>query len=136
MQEQHLQSLIRIENFPIFCNVLWTSRAEALQAPLGEISLAFCTNCGHIFNQAFEPEKMKYSQLMRIPCITQPRFQEYAASLAAGLIERHNLYGKDIVEIGCGQGDFLKILCEMGNNRGVGFDPSYIEKSNGHLPEQ
>jgi hypothetical protein len=44
------------------------------------------------------------------------------------LIERYDLYGKDIIEIGCGQGEFLTLLCELGGNRGVGFDPAYISE--------
>jgi len=44
------------------------------------------------------------------------------------LIERYNLYNKDIIEIGCGDGYFLNLLCELGTNRGVGFDPAYSEK--------
>jgi hypothetical protein len=36
------------------------------------------------------------------------------------------LHGKDIIEIGCGQGEFLTMLCELGDNRGVGFDPAYV----------
>jgi hypothetical protein len=40
-------------------------------------------------------------------------------------MRRHGLYDKDIVDIGSGQGDFLRLLCELGDNRGVGIDPSY-----------
>ncbi len=29
------------------------------------------------------------------------------------------------MEIACGKGDFLSRLCALGNNRGIGFDPSY-----------
>ena len=36
------------------------------------------------------------------------------------------LHDKDIIEIGCGDGDFLKLLCKLGNNRGYGFDPSHV----------
>jgi hypothetical protein len=44
-------------------------------------------------------------------------------SLATNLIQKYSLYSKDIVEIGCGKGDFLSLLCKLGNNRGVGIDP-------------
>jgi SAM-dependent methyltransferase len=30
------------------------------------------------------------------------------------------------VEIGCGKGDFLVLLCELGNNKGIGIDPTYV----------
>jgi SAM-dependent methyltransferase len=37
----------------------------------------------------------------------------------------YNLHNKDVIEIGCGNGDFLALLCDFGNNRGVGFDPAF-----------
>ncbi|GJL71240.1 MAG: SAM-dependent methyltransferase [Nitrosomonas sp.] len=60
-----------------------------------------------------------------------PRFQDYADSLAQGLIDKFSLHGKDIIEIGCGKGDFLKALCKLGNNTGVGFDPSFEDNRDG-----
>ncbi len=41
------------------------------------------------------------------------------------MIERYDLHNKEIIEIGCGQGEFLILLCELGQNRGIGFDPAY-----------
>jgi len=52
-----------------------------------------------------------------------PHFQQYAESLVRELTERHRLHGKTIVEIGCGKGEFLKMICRFGGNRGIGFDP-------------
>jgi hypothetical protein len=40
-------------------------------------------------------------------------------------VDRYNLRRKQIVEIGCGNGEFLSLLCKYGDNIGVGFDPSY-----------
>ena len=36
---------------------------------------------------------------------------------------RYDLHGKTVVDIGCGKGDFLVMLCEAGDNAGYGFDP-------------
>ncbi len=60
-----------------------------------------------------------------------PTFTAFNRKLAAGLIERYDLRGKTVVEIGCGQGEFLVLLNELGDNRGIGFDPAY----DGRLPE-
>jgi SAM-dependent methyltransferase len=49
-------------------------------------------------------------------------------SLAVNLVSRYKLHDKTIIEVGCGKGEFLKMLCELGHNRGVGFDPSYVEE--------
>ena len=45
--------------------------------------------------------------------------------MAIHLIKKYNLHNKNIIEIGCGQGEFLTLLCELGDNHGVGFDPAY-----------
>jgi len=121
-----------IPQVPVHCNLLWPTRDEAIRAPKGDIRLGFCGDCGHIFNLAFDPGLMEYTQNYENSLHFSPRFQGYAESLAARLIERYDLHGKDIIEIGCGKGDFLRLLCELGGNRGVGFDPSYVPEQNGN----
>ena len=48
---------------PVHCNVLWPTREGALAAPRGDVQLAFCKECGHVFNTAFDPSLMEYTQL-------------------------------------------------------------------------
>lgn len=112
---------------PLFCNVLWSDQEAAKNCPKGDIKLAFCSDCGFIYNTAFDPTRLEYCPDYENSLDFSPRFQEYAQSLAKQLITKHDLYNKQIIEIGCGKGDFLVLLCELGNNYGVGFDPSYIE---------
>ena len=121
-------NLLKVDDVPVHCNLLWPTRNEALRAPRGDIVLGFCQNCGHIFNIAFDPALMEYTQDYENSLHFSPRFQQYATGLAARLVEQYDLHDKDIVEIGSGQGDFLNLLCEMGHNRGVGFDPSYVDE--------
>jgi SAM-dependent methyltransferase len=45
--------------------------------------------------------------------------------LAEHLVERYDLHGKQLVEIGSGKGEFLTLLCELGGNHATGFDPNY-----------
>lgn len=120
-----LEPLISITQMPVHCNILWQTRQDALDAPKGEIELAYCKNCKHIFNLKFEPELTDYSEVYDNSLHFSPTFQNYADSLAKGLIERYDLHRKEIIEIGSGQGEFLNVLCELGGNRGTGFDPSY-----------
>jgi SAM-dependent methyltransferase len=117
---------LEISQIPVFCNVLWPTREEAIRAPKGDLRLGFCGTCGHVFNVAFNPALIEYTQHYENSLHFSPRFRSYAESLAARLIERYDLHGKDIIEIGCGQGEFLSLLCHMGGNRGIGFDPSYV----------
>jgi SAM-dependent methyltransferase len=122
----HLEPFFEMLAVPIYCNLLWSERQAAQDCPRGDIKLGFCPVCGFIGNMAFDPVRLQYSQDYENSLDFSPRFQEYAKSLATQLVAHHNLYNKDIIEIGCGKGDFLFSLCELGNNKGVGFDPSYV----------
>jgi len=124
-KSDHTEELINIKNIPIYCNLMWESRDAAVNCPKGDISLEFCSNCGHVFNSAFDPEKMDYNQAYENSLHFSEKFQEFARSLVVELIEKHDIKNKDIVEIGCGKGDFLQMICEIGDNRGTGFDRSY-----------
>ncbi len=112
-------------NLPIYCNLLWRDRDEAIACPKGDIRLAFCNTCGAITNTAFDPSKLGYSQDYENSLHYSARFQEYAQALAERLVKKHQLQNKTIIEIGCGKGDFLVSLCELGENKGIGFDSSY-----------
>ena len=118
-----------IAQAPVFCNVLHSTRSEALAADRAEIVLGFCQSCGLIYNLAYDESLTSYSPEYGNPLHCSQRFRRYADELVGRLIERYDLYGKDIIEIGCGDGDFLGRLCKPGQNRAVGFDPSFNPKS-------
>jgi len=115
-----------IEGVPVCCNILWPNREDAIRARRGDIRLTFCRECGHIYNSAFDPERLTYTANYDNSLHFSPRFQEYARDLAARLVETYDLHKKKVVEIGCGNAEFLALLCALGPNRGVGFDPSFI----------
>lgn len=120
------QTFVTIDQVPVHCNLLWPEREGALAAVRGDIVLAYCPSCGHVFNQAFDPALMEYTQAYENSLHFSPRFQAYAETLAGDLVERYDIRGKELVEIGAGQGDFLRLLCALGDNRGLGFDAAYV----------
>lgn len=120
-----MKGFFEIESAPVFCNVLWNTREEALSAPRAPIHLAYCNNCGLIYNVAFDPKLTEYSPEYENSLHFSPRFQKYAEDTANRLIQEYQLRNKNIIEIGCGQGDFLAMLQRLGDNRVLGFDPSY-----------
>jgi SAM-dependent methyltransferase len=128
-----LEVFFTMLDVPIYCNLLWSDRQAAVNCPKGDIKLAFCPNTGLITNVAFDPNKLDYDQDYENSLHYSPKFQQYAQALAEDLVKRHQLKQKNIIEIGCGKGDFLISLCELGDNRGVGFDPSYVPR-NEHEP--
>lgn len=119
---------VTIPQAPVLCNILWPTKAEATSVARVDIPLAFCSHCGHIFNPCFDPALMNYSQVYENSLHYSPHFQKFAEALAQELIDRHDLHNKRLIEISCGKGDFLELICQLGPNRGVGFDPSYIPR--------
>lgn len=123
---EQMSNFYELEGVPTNSVVLLTTREAASSYPKGDISLAFCRNCGFIGNVAFDPGLLEYSSGYEATQSFSPTFNAFAQRLAARLIDEYDLHGKDIIEIGCGQGEFLTMLCELGGNRGIGFDPAYL----------
>jgi C-methyltransferase C-terminal domain/Methyltransferase domain len=89
------------------------------------MELTYCENCGHLFNRSYDGDLVDYEADYDSSQMFSPRFRRHAEELADRLITTHNLYQKDIVEIGGGRGEFLRIICDRGDNRGVNFDRSF-----------
>jgi SAM-dependent methyltransferase len=120
----------KVKKIPVNSCLLLSSRQEALNFPRGDINLGFCKKCGFISNTAFEPAKVNYSSVYEDQQCFSATFNAFAHKLATELIDKHNLHNKHILEIGCGKGDFLTLLCELGNNSGVGIDPAFVHNRN------
>lgn len=111
---------------PVHSVLLMQTREEALSYPRGDIRLALCESCGFISNLSFDPAHNDYSSRYEETQGFSPTFNAFHRRLAECLIEKHGLRGKKVLEIGCGKGEFLLLLCQLGGNQGLGFDPSYI----------
>ena len=111
---------------PVNSVLLLPSREQALVFPTGEVRLVFCEVCGFIHNAAFDRCLVEYSARCEETQGFSPHFRSWHEGLARRLIDRYSLRDKKIIEIGCGKGEFLALLCELGKNRGIGFDPAYI----------
>ena len=114
-----VKPLIDIPDVPVLCSRLCASVAEAATAPHGDNCLTYCFHRGHVVNCAFDPARVTYDSTLSY----SPRYRQYANAAASRVICRYGLTGKRIVEIGCGGGDFLDLLCSA-ENSGEGYDPS------------
>jgi SAM-dependent methyltransferase len=117
--------LLDVGELPVLCNQLCSTEEAARSVALGRIQLGFCRDCSHVFNPAFDGSKLQYSPEYENSLHCSGMFQRYADDLANRLVARYELREKRVVEIGCGQGDFLSGVCAAGDNMGFGFDPSY-----------
>jgi SAM-dependent methyltransferase len=120
-----------LKDFPVHTVLNIMTREEAVGYRRGQIRLAYCPKCSFISNVSFDPGLLEYGSGCEEGQGFSPTFTAFARQLAGRLVERYELRGKTILEIGCGKGEFLSILCEYGGNDGIGFDPAYVE---GRLP--
>lgn len=107
---------------PVHQVKLVPSRQAALTGRKGDIGLRFCSSCGFVWNAAFDVSLMSYEEDYESTQTVSPTFNRFHERLARELIDRFELRGKKIVEVGCGQGEFITMLAEMGDNQGYGFD--------------
>lgn len=115
-----------VENVPVHSVMLVPTREEAVQFPTGDITLGWCANCGFITNTSFDALKMNYSPKCEETQGFSKTFREFHQSLAERIIRRFELRHKLVLEIGCGKGEFLSLLCSLGENHGIGFDPAFV----------
>lgn len=117
---------------PILQNVSFENRKEARNIKRGKINLSCCRKCGFIFNSAFKD--IIYTQTYENDQSYSHMFAKHVENLAVKVSKVINsLKGTvKIVEIGCGQGNFLKILSAQLSPdveyQAIGFDPAYRSK--------
>lgn len=121
-----LQAFARSLAIPVNNARVFARREDALRVPTGDLELGICQSCGFIGNVRFEPANVTYDSTYEEQQSYSPRFTAFSDELAASLVERWGLHEKRIVEIGCGKGDFLAKLCQLGHNLGVGIDPTAV----------
>ena len=98
---------------PTYVNFLSRTAQEARNCKRGDIRLGFCEACGLITNVAFDEALLEYREGYENSLHFSKVFQSYAGQLADDLVRRHGLKNKDIIEVGCGRGDFLNMLCDL-----------------------
>jgi SAM-dependent methyltransferase len=90
--------------------------------------LAVCEQCGFVANTTFDPSKLSYGNNYDNDQTLSPAFGDYIRNLAHDLVTRRKIQNSKIVEVGCGNGRFLRELVADASlgNVGYGFDPSYV----------
>ncbi len=131
-----IEVFYEVSQMPVHPNLLWPEREDALSVPKGDIRMAFCPTCGHIFNAAYNPDLIKYNDWYENSLHFSSRFQSNARADADRLVERYDLRKKDLIEIGSERSDFLELLCDLGENRGIGFYPGYPDDPGSSIARQ
>lgn len=116
-------SIVR-RNLPVLQNVVHPSRAMAREAPAARFELGTCRGCGFSFNAVFDPDRMIYD-VAYDNHVESAAFRRYYRDVAGMLLDRFEIIDGTVYDIGCGKGEFLRILCELAPGvTGIGIDPS------------
>jgi SAM-dependent methyltransferase len=127
------RALIARRDTPVFQNAVYPAPASAKAAARGDLDFQRCEACGFVWNAAFSADRLEYGPAYENRQSLSPAFDAHLKARAAAawaLIEGRNK--ATLVEVGCGQGDFLGYLAEA-KPAGVtaslfGFDPAWRGK--------
>jgi SAM-dependent methyltransferase len=125
-QHSDIEAFFTIRNAPVQSVVTIQSYEAAIEIPRHDIVLTFCNHCGFIFNSEFDSEWDYYTQGYEDQQFFSPTFMTFITRITQRVINRYDIRNKDIIEIGCGKGDFIRLICELGSNNGIGIDPAWV----------
>jgi len=123
-------TLIARRGTPVFQNAVYPDAEAARTAARGDLDFQRCAACGFVWNAAFSPDWLEYGPAYENRQSLSPAFDAHLKTRAAaawafigGRTEA------SLVEVGCGQGDFLGYLAKA-KPAGVaaslfGFDPAW-----------
>ena len=123
-QSEHTDCILHLASIPTSNTIVCTDRLTAETWPRGSLRLSQCHRCGFLFNADFDPLLVEYSARNEEAQGFSHHFLRYARSLAREWIQRYGIRNQTVLEVGCGKAEFLAILCEMGANIGIGYDPA------------
>ncbi len=114
-----------LSDIPVHSTINMPDAQSARKFPTGDLRLGYCPRCAFLANTVYDNSTQEYCTQCEESQHASPTFTKFAQTLAQRWIDRYNIRGKRIVEVGCGKGEFLVLMCEMGDNWGVGIDPTY-----------
>src|SRR5262249_39784748 len=116
-------STVEREPVPAMQNYVFRTREHALKAAAGRLTIAACRWCGFAWNTSFDPTLIVYDE-GDDNTVASAVMVDYYGDLAAFLADRYELGDGLVVDVGCGNGDFLRVLCAATGGRGLGIDPA------------
>ncbi len=125
-QSADLDAFFTIRNAPVQSIIAIKSYEAAMQVPRHDIVLTFCNHCGFIFNSEFDTEWDYYTQGYEDQQGFSPTFVRFITGVTQRFIDKYALRNKTVIEIGCGKGDFIRLICALSDNQGVGIDPTWV----------
>jgi SAM-dependent methyltransferase len=124
--QDQLELFYQIRNTPIHQNRTYETFDSAINCKKGNISLISCHNCGMVFNSEFESKLLEYGEQYNNKQSASEYFRTYLNDTVNLLVQKYGIINKKILDVGCGNGEFLELLSIKSHSKGIGFDPSYV----------
>ena len=106
-------------------NYIYKSLRESQAANTGEFEFFVCGSCGLGFNARYDSSLVNYDENYNV-YIPSAIFNNYYREIAAFLYDKFSLKNGLVIDIACGKGTFLEVLCGMYRDvQGLGIDPSF-----------
>ncbi len=118
--------IAEISGVPASAGQLCATAEKAARSATQNLVVTICLACGYVGNRSFDPVLVRFGPDYDASQEGSPVYGRFLDALAAALIDRHQLTGKTVVEVGCGNGDFLRRLARLGIGGGIGIDPSAV----------
>ncbi len=114
---------------PVENSRLYADKASAQAVVRGDLCIQQCSRCGFMQNSAFDPSLVVYDEDYEDAQGHSAYFRAFATRVIDEMIATHALEGARALEIGCGNGDFLRQFCEASGGTGIGLDPALGRKA-------
>jgi len=126
-RSQETFEFLKRNRIPVVQNMIFSDKKSAISVPRGDLHLSCCRSCGFIFNSAFQENLVMYGNTYDNRQYFSEYFHQYIKKISECLIQKKGVTKSRIIEVGCGDGTFLRLLLsdERNGNTGTGFDPSY-----------
>ena len=114
---------------PALNNVVYKTKVEASNCSVGNVELVHCPECQFVYNCRYDGKLLKYDQdynSVRNFSSTYRAYLDHLVKLCSIGIDKY----KRVLEIGCGDGEFLKKFCTETGACGFGYDASYHGEEN------
>ncbi|MFK7926766.1 MAG: class I SAM-dependent methyltransferase [Myxococcota bacterium] len=120
----HIIPVLERSAVPVVLNRPWIDATSARAVPHAPLQIVGCGECGHLWNQAFNADKLIYDEGYENRQDRSPHFGAYLEERIAALAPRLRA-ARTLVEIGCGQGHLSERLSTEFDLDVHGFDPAY-----------
>ncbi len=112
----NLQVFADFGPIPLQADMLWRQKDDAQGVPGSETRLAYCCDCTHVFNLAFNNDLFQYANWYGQSIHQDSRFCKGGRLVVDRLIERYELQNKFILELGNGCSEYAQLFSEIGEN--------------------